>query len=471
VETTGPSTALAGLALRRRYVRGRTRQACLVLGDLTSVALALTVLFTSPWAPATPTAPAGALAAVLVGWVAVLHLYGLYPRYPRLLTTSTLDELPRVFHATLVSSVLTSFWLNVWGSDGALAGFLALPVAVLVALPLGRVIVRHLLTSVVGPERVLLVGTGSTTPRVERALADRRDMSVVGRIALPAQWLRDGVGDDTLPELQRIVVDELVDRVLLATRDLGDAAVGEFMHWSRGANVSLTVLPEHFEVIGVAAAIDTVQGATVVSLQPPLLSRTAQTLKRAMDVVGAGVGLILVAPVMLVVAAAVRLDSPGPIFFRQDRIGHGGRVFRLAKFRTMTPDADALVDELMARSSDPHWLQIEDDPRITRVGRVLRATSLDELPQLWNVLRGHMSLVGPRPLSLRDDARVGGWARGRLDLTPGLTGLWQVQGRKSVPFEDMVKLDYVYVTNWSLWGDIKLLLQTMPAVLRGHGAR
>ncbi|MDO9407866.1 sugar transferase [Patulibacter sp.] len=471
MDVATPPIVAGERARRRRYLRGRTRQACLVLGDLASIASALMVLFAGPWAPDPPTAPAGALAAVLIGWVAVLHLYGLYPRFPRLVTTSMLDELPRVFHATLVASVLTFIWLSTWGSHTTLPGAIALPAAVIIALPLGRVLVRHALTDIVGPERVLLVGSGSTSPAVERALAQRRDVRLVGQVALPAQWLREHSGDDTLPELERLVVDELVDRVLLATRDLGDAAVGDFMHWSRGANVSLTVLPEHFEVIGVAASFDSVQGATVVSLQPPVLSRTAQTLKRAMDIVGAGAGLVVLAPVMFAVALAVRLDSPGPILFRQERIGHGGRRFGLLKFRTMTPDADALVEELMARSTDPHWLQLENDPRVTKIGRTLRATSLDELPQLWNVLRGHMSLVGPRPLSLRDDARVGGWARGRLDLTPGLTGLWQVQGRKCVPFEEMVKLDYVYVTNWSLWGDIKLLLQTMPAVLQGRGAR
>jgi lipopolysaccharide/colanic/teichoic acid biosynthesis glycosyltransferase len=214
-----------------------------------------------------------------------------------------------------------------------------------------------------------------------------------------------------------------------------------------------------------------VRGATVVSLQPPALSRTARTLKRALDLVGAASGIVLLLPVMVGIALAVRLDSPGPVLFRQQRIGRSGRRFQLLKFRTMVPDADAMTERLMADSSDPHWLQLEHDPRITRVGRFLRSTSLDELPQLYNVLAGHMSLVGPRPLSVRDDARVGGWARGRLDITPGLTGLWQVLGRKSVPFEEMVKLDYVYVNSWSLWGDVKLLLQTLPAVIAGRGAR
>jgi exopolysaccharide biosynthesis polyprenyl glycosylphosphotransferase len=443
----------------------------LASGDLVAVVTPLVLLLTTSSFLSTSDVPAVAVVAVVPMWIVALHFYGLYPRFPRFVTTSTLNEVPQVFHATLVATAVTFVWLNIWGAHDLGTGMIALFCAVLALLPLMRTITRHAMTGAVGPERVMLVGTGSTTPSVRRALDLRSDVEVVDHVALPAQWVHDKQGDDTLPELERLVVEELVDRVLLATRELGDAAVGDFMHWSRRANVSLTVLPEHFDVIGVAASIDTIQGATVVSMQPPVLSRTARMLKRAMDLLGAGLGLIALSPVMLVVAVLVRLDSRGPVFFRQERIGHGGRRFGLVKFRTMVPDADAMVEGLMAESSDPNWLQLENDPRVTRVGRVLRSTSIDELPQLWNVLRGHMSLVGPRPLSVRDDARVGGWARGRLDLTPGLTGLWQVLGRKSVPFEEMVKLDYVYVNNWSLWGDIKLLLQTLPAVLGGRGAR
>ncbi|MEV4420646.1 sugar transferase [Patulibacter sp. NPDC049589] len=468
-ELTG--SAVAKLAARRRRLRGRIRQVFLVGGDALAIAIPLTTLlvFTNLRDDGSPSILV--LFGVVPLWSATLHLYGLYPRFPRFVTTSTLNELPKVFHAALVATASTFAWLSVWGVSDLGTPLSELFAAALLLLPLFRTIVRHLLTRVVGAERVLLVGTGSTTSTVSRALAARSDIRVVDHVAVPAQWVHDKRGDDTLPELDRLVVEDLVDRVLLSTRDLSDTSVGDFLHWSRRANVSLTVLPEHFDVVGMGAAIDAVQGATVISLQPPALSMTARVMKRALDIVGAGLGLVALFPLMVLIAVAVRLDSSDPVFFRQARIGRGGQRFELLKFRTMVPDADAMVEQLMARSSDPHWLQIEDDPRVTRVGRVLRSTSLDELPQLWNVLVGHMSLVGPRPLSVRDDARVGGWARGRLDITPGLTGLWQVLGRKSVPFEEMVKLDYVYVNNWSLWGDVKLLLQTLPAVLQGRGAR
>jgi exopolysaccharide biosynthesis polyprenyl glycosylphosphotransferase len=445
-----------------------------VLASFDAIAVGVPLVVLSSHWPATVSddAPGIAVAAVVLVWLVTLHLYGLYPRYPRHITTSTLNEFPRLFHAGLVSLVLTWAFLTALGGVGLGKPLAFYGACTLVALPILRIAARTLLTAVVGPERLLLVGTGSTTPRTTRSLQSRGDIVVAAAVPLPSQWRRELDGSDPARhDLDDLVVDERIDRVLLSTKDLGDSAVGDFLHWSRRANVSLTVLPEHFDVVGVGASFDQIQGGTVISLQPPILSRTARVLKRTVDIVGALTGLVVLAPTMAVTAVAIKLDSPGPVFFKQDRIGRRGRTFRLIKFRSMVPDADRLVDELMARSTDPHWLQIEDDPRITRVGRFLRTTSLDELPQLWNVLVGHMSLVGPRPLSVRDDARVGGWARGRLDITPGLTGLWQVVGRKSLSFEEMVQLDFLYVSNWSLWGDIKLLLQTIPAVARRQGAR
>jgi lipopolysaccharide/colanic/teichoic acid biosynthesis glycosyltransferase len=180
--------------------------------------------------------------------------------------------------------------------------------------------------------------------------------------------------------------------------------------------------------------------------------------------------LLLTLPLYPAIALAIKLDSAGPILFRQVRIGRGGRPFRLFKFRTMVSDAEAQVEALRALSSEAAWLALDHDPRVTRVGAFLRKTSLDEVPQLWNVLRGEMSLVGPRPMPSYVQEHITGWGRKRLDLTPGLTGLWQVLGRTRIPFEEMIKLDYLYVTNWSLWGDVRLLLKTLHVILSGRGA-
>jgi lipopolysaccharide/colanic/teichoic acid biosynthesis glycosyltransferase len=158
------------------------------------------------------------------------------------------------------------------------------------------------------------------------------------------------------------------------------------------------------------------------------------------------------------------------VLFKQERIGRGGRRFRVWKFRTMCADAEAQTEQLKALSKDPHWLHLDADPRITRIGRLLRLASLDELPQLVNVVRGDMSLVGPRPLIESEDRRINGWARSRLQLTPGITGSWQVLGRTNIPFDEMVKLDYLYVMNWSMWNDVRLMLKTLPVVLTRRGA-
>jgi lipopolysaccharide/colanic/teichoic acid biosynthesis glycosyltransferase len=177
--------------------------------------------------------------------------------------------------------------------------------------------------------------------------------------------------------------------------------------------------------------------------------------------------------VFAAVALAIKLDTPGPIFFRQRRHGRGGREFEIVKFRSMVADAEAMrmaMAELNEMEGSGPLFKMARDPRVTKVGAFLRKTSLDELPQLWNVLRGEMSLVGPRPFVVHESEQITGWAGRRLDTTPGITGLWQVLGRNDIPFEEMVKLDYVYVTNWSLWWDIKILLRTIPTVLARRGA-
>jgi len=236
------------------------------------------------------------------------------------------------------------------------------------------------------------------------------------------------------------------------------------------AGLPVSVLPQIFDVMGRSVEIDDVEGVTMLGLAPPVLSRSSRAQKRAMDLLGSIVCLVLAAPVLVIIAVAIKLDSRGPLFFIQSRIGRAGKTLRVYKFRTMTRDAEAQRDKLTALSEDPNWLKLEADPRVTRVGRVLRTSSLDELPQLLNVVKGDMSLVGPRPLVEAEDDRVVDWGRARLDLTPGITGLWQVLGRTNIPFEEMVKLDYLYVTNWSLWSDVRLVLHTLPAVIYRRGA-
>lgn len=202
-----------------------------------------------------------------------------------------------------------------------------------------------------------------------------------------------------------------------------------------------------------------------------LFVRRMPLWKRCMDVLGSTLGLMVLAPLLATAAVAVKLSSPGPVFFRQKRSGVGGREFSMLKLRSMAVDAEAKKLELLTlNEQDGPAFKIKNDPRITRVGRIMRATSIDELPQLWNVLRGEMSLVGPRPLPCDETAACRGWQRRRLDVTPGLTCFWQVEGRSKVSFAEWVRMDVKYIRSRSLATDVKLILKTIPAVLFRKGA-
>jgi exopolysaccharide biosynthesis polyprenyl glycosylphosphotransferase len=261
-----------------------------------------------------------------------------------------------------------------------------------------------------------------------------------------------------------------VDRIVLSHEGLDEQDLADVLRLCRKESVKVSILPQVSDLLGPSVELDSVEGVTVLGVNPPALSRSSRALKRAMDVVGAATIILLLLPLLLAIAVIIKATSRGPVLFSQERIGLGGRRFKLIKFRTMVQDAEEKMEELLEQSRDPDWLLVDEDPRITRVGRILRSTSLDELPQLWNVLIGRMSLVGPRPLQERDDANVLGWSRSRLDLTPGITGYWQVLGRTRIPFQEMLKLDYLYVANWSLWGDVRLIAHTLPVVLTRRGA-
>jgi lipopolysaccharide/colanic/teichoic acid biosynthesis glycosyltransferase len=190
-----------------------------------------------------------------------------------------------------------------------------------------------------------------------------------------------------------------------------------------------------------------------------------------MDIIGAALLIVIASPLLLAFAIAIRADSSGPVFFRQPRIGRRGRGFQMLKFRSMVQDAEQIKDELRELNEVEGGLfKMSNDPRVTRVGGFLRRTSLDELPQLFNVIAGHMSLVGPRPLVPDEDALIQGWQRRRLAMQPGMTGLWQIYGSFRIPVPEMVKIDYLYGANWSAWLDLKILLRTVPYVLRRKGA-
>jgi lipopolysaccharide/colanic/teichoic acid biosynthesis glycosyltransferase len=224
-----------------------------------------------------------------------------------------------------------------------------------------------------------------------------------------------------------------------------------------------------FDVVGSSVAFDYLDGLTILGVRRFGLSPASRRVKRTFDVVGSSLCLVFLAPLMGLIAVAIKLTSPGPVLFRQTRVGRDGETFQMLKFRSMEVGADARKAELESRNEADGLFKIADDPRVTGIGRLLRPTALDELPQLWNVLQGQMSLVGPRPLVVDEDRRVQGWYRRRLSLTPGMTGDWQVFGAARIPLREMVTIDYLYVSNWSLWADIKIMLRTIPFIVRRRG--
>jgi lipopolysaccharide/colanic/teichoic acid biosynthesis glycosyltransferase len=216
--------------------------------------------------------------------------------------------------------------------------------------------------------------------------------------------------------------------------------------------------------------IDHLTGLTLPDVRGFEITGSPRLIKRCMDVAGSAIAVVALAPLFMAIAVMIKLDSPGPVLFRQLRAGRGGRPFQMLKFRSMVNGADGQKDGLRHLNEADGVFKIARDPRITRVGRWLRHMHLDELPQLLNVVRGEMSLVGPRPLPLDEACAIQGWYRDRLEVRPGITGYWQVLGSARIPAREMVKLDYLYVANWSVWGDIRLILRTLPAVLTQRGA-
>jgi exopolysaccharide biosynthesis polyprenyl glycosylphosphotransferase len=418
------------------------------------------------------------LIAPLPLWVLLFRAYGLYERDVKRINHQVLDDIPNLFHAILIGTLLT------WGYSRLILGedrlvlmeLLVFPVAAMLGISVLRALARRGVKKALGPERVVILGEPAGLPGLVRKieLHPEYGLDVVGMVPL-SQSEQSGSLLPVLGHLDRLDMAELVDRhaverVLVSHAEVDDAALLELMQACGVLSVKVSVLPRYVDALGPSVEVDDIEGTTVLDLNPLVLSRSSRFFKRVTDVVGAAIALILISPIMAIIALAIRIDSPGPILFRQERIGRRGRRFALLKFRTMVVDAENRVSELLESSQDPHWLKLEHDPRVTRVGRFLRLMSLDELPQFWNVLRGQMSLVGPRPLIGSEDARVTGWARTRLDLAPGITGLWQVLGRTNIPFQEMVTLDTLYVTNWSLWLDIKLILRTFRIVLNRQGA-
>jgi exopolysaccharide biosynthesis polyprenyl glycosylphosphotransferase len=415
--------------------------------------------------------------------VLLAKMLGLYERDELLLRKTTLEEASTLFEVATVCTLVTWIAQDGLSSEGfsTVEGALLWPL-LFVLLAAGRSAARRTAKRVTAPERCVVVGNSVAAESLKRSF-DRSvtvNATIVGRVPLQYGNRR---GEDpwgaalagTVPVvgvpqvLDQVLTLHAVDRVLVVPSASASDQLLDVIRAVKAFGVKVSVVPRMYEVIGSSAAIDDVEGTTLLGIRRYGLGRSSRLLKRAMDVTVATLALCLAAPVMAIIAIAISLDSPGPVLFRQRRIGQGEREFEMLKFRTMTEGADRLKRELEPLNEAEGLFKIADDPRVTRIGRFLRRVSLDELPQLINVVRGEMSLVGPRPLVEDDDERVEGWHRRRLHVPPGMTGHWQILGSSRVPLGEMVKIDYLYGANWSLWGDVKILIRTVPYVLARRG--
>jgi len=462
VEVRGPAACMRRDAVFRRL---------LLVADVVAVvgAFFLTVELSRRSVQLT-WAGVAAVPVLLVG----AKVAGLYDRDETLMRKTTLDEAPRLFQLATLCALLA------WLTGGLLVRgpldrheALFLWLALSAGLILSRAAFRLLALRLAPAERCLFIGDELSAETIRSRMGHGGvKAEVVAHLDLDkvSSWSTDSFSEARLAEIRDLAQTLDVHRAIIAPRSVDGGEMLNLVRTLKAVGVRVSVLPRLLEVVGSSVEFDDLHGVTVMGVRRFELTRSSAAFKRVFDLLGASLGLLAVSPMLLVIAVMIKLEDGGPVFFGQQRVGRYGHRFQMLKFRTMIPDAEKLKDSLRDRNEAQEGLfKIAEDPRITRVGRLLRGSSLDELPQLWNIFRGEMSLVGPRPLVVDEDQRIEGWHRRRLELTPGMTGPWQILGPSRVPLREMVAIDYLYVANWSLWTDIKILMRTIPHVLGRKG--
>ena len=468
VRDLDPRAAQVGEGVGRRHVRERIIQYrhLLLWADLAAGLLAVAATGVKPSNSSLMILGlVGAPSVVVAATVTRVHASG-----DAWLGRSPVEEIPQLFQFAAVFTLLFAVLSTAAFGDGLpVAKLGAMWIAFLAGLLAARGSVRAATRHWAPRKRFLLAGSAEECEQLRRMLARNPKTRVDGVASIPLRPRRTGETAWTPDLLAQTVNDHAIDRVIIGSRCADSDDVFELVRAARSDGLAILVAPRLLELFGSAVEFDELEGMPLVVVRHWELSRSAQVLKRAFDLLGAGAMLLLAGPAILVIAIMIHLDSPGPVFFHQLRIGRFGQRFRICKFRTMVQDAESLKAGLHDRNESEGLFKIRDDPRITRVGRLLRRTKLDELPQLLNVLRGEMSLVGPRPLVIEEDLLVEGQDRERLRLTPGMTGPWQLLGPARVSLAEMVKIDYRYVTGWSLWTDLRILLGTVANVFSRTG--
>lgn len=417
----------------------------------------------------------GVLACLV--WPLMLNLFSVYGTHRREAVGQTLTQL---FFGNLAGVIVLS----------AVAFALSAPVSTLFPIVFGTAQFIALATSrsvMLGTlhylrrtghnyRNLLIVGCGPRAARVMETLQAHPEwgMRIVGFVDDGSSNVKVCVPEDSISkfvDVPRILRDEMIDEVLVACPRTMLASISPIVQECAAIGVPITLLSDLFGDHLPPPRVSQFDSMAALTFAPVHHSEVALAVKRCVDVVGSGLGLMLSSPVLLAAAAAIRISSPGKILFYQTRLGKNGRPFRVLKLRTMCVNAESMKDELWdLNEMDGPVFKIEHDPRVTGVGAFLRKWSLDELPQLWNVMRGDMSLVGPRPPTPDEVVRYHRNDRRRLSMRPGITCIWQVSGRNEIGFNDWMKLDLLYIDTWSLGSDMRILLRTIPAVLLRKGA-
>ena len=453
-----------GSASAATHLREGLYRRALAAADVVAATLALALLL--------PMTNGQLPLAALVGLPLIVFLNklaGLYERDDLVLRKTTLDESPAVVQ--MAGLFTFAIWLLLEGisSIDLDASQVTLTwIGASALLLAARAIARWTTSRTAPTERCLVIGEPESITAVsQKLLGARLNVSVVAILELDRAGRLPGA--DLEATFAALVRRHGVDRVIIAPAAGGSAETLDLIRTAKHAGVRISVVPRMMEVVGSSVEFDHVDGLTMLGVRRFGLTRSSVLLKRWFDVFGATLLIAAAAPLLAAIAAAIKLETRGPVLFRQTRVGRDGERFQMHKFRSMVDGADDHKDALRHLNETEGLFKIERDPRVTRVGRVLRQTSLDELPQLFNVWRGEMSLVGPRPLVVDEDAQILGFHRYRLHLTPGMTGHWQILGATRVPLHEMVGIDYLYVANWSLWSDVKILFRTVPHVLASRG--
>jgi len=474
----GPVKAAPDNSGAKARHRGVVLARMLFFSDLLAACIAATIAVGALGLASPELSGAAYVLGATLLWPLAAFSIGLYRSDQLASWASAVSEVPRSFVAVLLITWPLFALAMLLNLDQVVAVTFLTVIGVSAFSGIGRTIVRAGLHR--SPElrqRTLILGSGVVAGQVVEKLRNNAQFGL-----LPVGIVDDEVHDIGSPELpwlgrfadlDTIIQAQGIDRVIIAFSRVSHEQLLESIRACRDAGVTVDIVPRLFEFLDGVRALDQVGGLPLLSIGAPTLTSTSVAAKRALDIVGSGLLIAVFSPVMLATAIAIKVESRGPVFFRQPRAGRGNTSFEVIKFRSMYIDAEKRKAEMenLNEAGDGVMFKIREDPRVTRVGRFIRRFSLDELPQLFNVLRGEMSLVGPRPLIFPETAALEeDWHLRRLELRPGLTGPWQVYGRSQSPFQEMVRFDYQYVAGWSLARDVEILLATLPAVLSGRGA-